>query len=287
MEEKEIKEQEIVEQEDKQTKKEKIKEEKKEEIKDEKSDLMVIVEAITKGFETLGKKIDTGFEALGKKIDNLGTKIDTGFEALGKKIDNVNDNIGKLTDTFKKYMSRENEWNSLKLYLDEIEETLKDELELRNYNLHIESEQEGADFLIKLKEIIKEGNETKEEIKAYIIIEVKEFPSNDNIKKAYEQIEKVYDNITPREITKTIKKEITIKKGGKKEKQTIEETITIKIPIIGAILFRFWRETPQKLKEKVNNVIKEGIDKFYDFHIGYFYKEKYYILRLKGKDVKS
>ena len=145
-----------MEEKDKQTKKEEIKEEKKEEIKEEKSDLMVIVEAITKGFETLGKKIDTGFEALGKKIDNLGTKIDTGFEALGKKIDNVNDNIEKLTDTFKKYMSRENEWNSLKLYLDEIEETLKDELELRNYNLHIESEQEGADFLIKLKEIIKE-----------------------------------------------------------------------------------------------------------------------------------
>jgi hypothetical protein len=287
MEEKEIKEQEIVEQEDKQTKKEKIKEEKKEEIKEEKSDLMVIVEAITKGFETLGKKIDTGFEALGKKIDNLGTKIDTGFEALGKKIDNVNDNIGKLTDTFKKYMSRENEWNSLKLYLDEIEETLKDELELRNYNLHIESEQEGADFLVKVKEIIKEGNETKEEIKAYIIIEVKEFPSNDNIKKAYEQIEKIYDSITPKEITKPIQKEITIKKGGKKEKQIIEETITIKIPIIGAILFRFWKETPQKLKEKVNDVIKEGIDKFYDFHIGYFYKEKYYILRLKGKDVKG
>ena len=298
MEEKEIKEQEIVEQEDKQTKKEKIKEEKKEEIKDEKSDLMVIVEAITKGFETLGNKIDTGFEALGKKIDNLGTKIDTGFETLGKKIDtgfnnlgtkidNVNDNIGKLTDVFKKYMSRENEWTSLTLYLDEIEETLKDELELRNYNLHIESEQEGADFLVKLKEIIKEGNETKEEIKAYIIIEVKEFPSNDNIKKAYEQIEKIYDSITPKEITKPIQKEITIKKGGKKEKQIIEETITIKIPIIGAILFRFWKETPQKLKEKVNDVIKEGIDKFYDFHIGYFYKEKYYILRLKGKDVKG
>jgi hypothetical protein len=264
MEEKEIKEQEIIEQEDKQTK--------KEEMREEKSDLVVIVEAITKGFETLGNKIDN----LGNKIDNLGTKID-----------NVNDNIGKLTDTFKKYMSRENEWNSLKLYLDEIEETLKDELELRNYNLHIESEQEGADFLVKVKEIIKEGNETKEEIKAYIIIEVKEFPSNDNIKKAYEQIEKVYDSITPKEITETIQKEITIKKSGKKEKQTIEETITIKIPIIGAILFRFWKETPQKLKEKVNNVIKEGIDKFYDFHIGYFYKEKYYILRLKGKDVKG
>jgi hypothetical protein len=256
IEEKEIKEQEIIEQEDKQAK--------KEEIKEEKSDLMVIVEAITKGFETLGNKIDTGFEALGKKID-------TGFETL----------------TFKKYMSRENEWNSLKLYLDEIEETLKDELELRNYNLHIESEQEGADFLVKVKEIIKEGNETKEEIKAYIIIEVKEFPSNDNIKKAYEQIEKVYESITPKEISKPIQKEIAIKKGGKKEKQTIEETIIIKIPIIGAILFRFWKETPQKLKEKVNNVIKEGIDKFYDFHIGYFYKEKYYILRLKGKDVKG
>jgi len=276
MEEREVKEQEIVEQEDKQTKKEEIKEEKKEEIKNEKSDLMVIVEAITKGFETLGTKIDTGFDALGKKID-------TGFDALGKKIDK---GFGELKDVFKKYMSRENEWTSLKLYLDEIEETLKDELELRNYNLHIESEQEGADFLIKLKETIKEGNETKEEIKAYIIIEVKEFPSNDNIKKAYEQIEKVYDNINPKEIPRTIQKEITIKKGGKKEKQIIKETITIKIPIIGAILFRFWRETPQKLKEKVNNVIKEGIDKFYDFHIGYFYKEKYYILRLKGKDVK-
>ena len=276
MEEREVKEQEIVEQEDKQTKKEEIKEEKKEEIKNEKSDLMVIVEAITKGFETLGTKIDTGFDA-------LGTKIDTGFDALGKKIDK---GFGELKDVFKKYMSRENEWTSLKLYLDEIEETLKDELELRNYNLHIESEQEGADFLIKLKETIKEGNETKEEIKAYIIIEVKEFPSNDNIKKAYEQIEKVYDNINPKEIPRTIQKEITIKKGGKKEKQIIKETITIKIPIIGAILFRFWRETPQKLKEKVNNVIKEGIDKFYDFHIGYFYKEKYYILRLKGKDVK-
>jgi len=283
MEEREVKEQEIVEQEDKQTKKEEIKEEKKEEIKNEKSDLMVIVEAITKGFETLGTKIDTGFDALGKKIDALGTKIDTGFDALGKKIDK---GFGELKDVFKKYMSRENEWTSLKLYLDEIEETLKDELELRNYNLHIESEQEGADFLIKLKETIKEGNETKEEIKAYIIIEVKEFPSNDNIKKAYEQIEKVYDNINPKEIPRTIQKEITIKKGGKKEKQIIKETITIKIPIIGAILFRFWRETPQKLKEKVNNVIKEGIDKFYDFHIGYFYKEKYYILRLKGKDVK-
>ena len=249
MNEREVKEQEIVKQEDKQTKKEEIKEEKKEEIKEEKSDLMVIVEAITKGFEILGNKIDTGFETLGKKID-------TGFENLGKKIDT---GFGELKDVFKKYMSRENEWTLLKLHLDEIKKTLKDELKLENYSLHIESEQEGADFLIK----VKERNETKEEIKAYIIVEVKEFPSNDNIKKAYEQIEKVYDNITQKEITKTIQEE------------------TIKIPIIGAILFRFWRETPEELKEIAYGIIKEGMNKFYDFHIGYFYNNRYNKISLK------
>jgi hypothetical protein len=294
MEEREIKEQEIVEQEDKQTKKEEIKEEKKEEIKNEKSDLMVIVEAITKGFETLGNKIDTGFEALGKKIDtgfetlgnkidNLGTKIDTGFEALGKKIDT---GFGELKDVFEKYISRENEWTSLNLYLNKINKILKDELKLKNYRFRIESEQEGADFLVKVKEIMKEGNETKEEIKAYIIIEVKNFPSDDNIEKAYNQIKKIYDDITPKEITKPIQKEITIKKGGKKEKQIIEETIIIKIPIIGAILFRFWEEMPKKLKETAYSILKEKINEFYDFHIGYFYEKSYYIIRLK-EDVKG
>jgi hypothetical protein len=246
--------------------------EEKEEIKKEKSDLMIIVEAITKGFEILGNKID----ALGKKIDALGTKIDTGFETLGKKIDT---GFGELKDVFEKYISRENEWTSLNLYLNKIEKTLKDELKLKNYRLHIESEQEGADFLIKVKE--------KEEIKAYIIIEVKNFPSDDNIEKAYNQIKKIYDSINPKEITKTIQKEITIKKGGKKEKQIIEETITIKIPIIGTILFRFWRETPEKLKETAYSILKEKINEFYDFHIGYFYQKSYHILRLKEKDVKG
>ena len=273
MEEKEIKEQEIVEQEDKQAKKEEIKEEKKEEeIKEEKSDLMVIVEAITKGFETLGKKIDTGFEALGKKIDNLGTKIDTGFEILGKKIDagfnnlgtkidNVNDNIGKLTDVLKKYMSRENEWTSLKLYSDEVKKIIEKELNLTNYRFYYESKENGADFLIKVMEIIKEKNETKEETKAYIIVEVKDFPSENSIIKAYEQIEKA------------IKEDIPSKKGKK--------TITFKVPVIATILFRFCEEDPLELAEIIRNVLKEKVNvKFYDFHIGCFYGNRYYIISL-------
>ncbi len=154
----------------------KDKQTKKEEIKEEKSDLMVIVEAINKGFEilgnkidalgtkidagfeALGKKIDTGFETLGKKIDALGTKIDN----LGTKIDNVNDNIGKLTDVFKKYMSRKNEWTLLKLYSDEVKKIIEKELNLTDYRFHYESKENGADFLIKVMEIIKEENETKE-----------------------------------------------------------------------------------------------------------------------------
>jgi len=246
---------------DKQTKKEEIKEEKKEEIKDEKSDLMVIVEAITKGFETLGNKIDTGFEALGKKIDTgfetLGKKIDAGFNNLGTKIDNVNDNIGKLTDVFKKYMSRKNEWTLLKLYSDEVKKIIEKELNLTDYRFHYESKENGADFLIKVMEIIKEENETKEEIKAYIIVEVKDFPSENSIIKAYEQIEK------------TIKEE-----KGKK-------TITFKVPVIATILFRFWEEDPLELVEIIRNVLKEKVNiKFYDFHIGCFYGNKYHIISL-------
>jgi predicted RNase H-like nuclease (RuvC/YqgF family) len=242
---------------------EKDKQTKKEEIKKEKSDLMVIVEAINKGFEmlgnkidALGKKIDTGFEALGKKIDALGNKIDN----LGKKIDNVNDNIGKLTDVFEKYISRKNEWTSLNLYLNKIEKTLKDELNLKNYRLHIESEQEGADFLVKIKE--------KNEIKAYIIVEVKDFPSENSIIKAYEQIEK------------TIKEDIPLEhKEEKKEKG--KKTITFKVPVIATILFRFWEEDPLELVEIIRNVLKEKVNvKFYDFHIGCFYGNKYYIISL-------
>jgi len=163
-------------------KEEKDKQAKKEEIKEEKSDLMVIVEAITKGFETLGTKIDTGFEALGKKIDtgfnNLGTKMDKGF--------------GELKDVFKKYMSRENEWTSLKLYSDEVKKIIEKELNLTNYRFHYESKENGADFLIKIED--KESDE----IKAYIIVEVKEFPSENSIIKAYEQIEKtIKEDIPP------------------------------------------------------------------------------------------
>jgi len=265
MEEKEIKEQEIVEQEDKQAKKEEIKEEKKEEIKDEKSDLMVIVEAITKGFETLGNKIDnlgtkidTGFEALGNKIDALGTKIDTGFNNLGTKIDK---GFGELKDVFKKYMSRENEWTSLKLYSDEVKKIIEKELNLTNYRFYYESKENGADFLIKVMEIIKEKNETKEETKAYIIVEVKDFPSENSIIKAYEQIEKA------------IKEDIPSKKGKK--------TITFKVPVIATILFRFCEEDPLELAEIIRNVLKEKVNvKFYDFHIGCFYDNRYYIISL-------
>ena len=225
---------------------EKDKQTKKEEIRKEKSDLMVIVEAINKGFEILGNKID----ALGTKIDAgfeaLGKKIDTGFETLGKKIDK---GFGELKDVFEKYISRENEWTSLNLYLNKIEKTLKDELKLKNYRLHIESEQEGADFLVK----IKENNETK----AYIIVEVKDFPSENSIIKAYEQIEK------------TIKEE-----KGKK-------TITFKVPVIATILFRFWEEDPLELVEIIRKVLKEKVNiKFYDFHIGCFYGNKYHIISL-------
>ena len=228
----------------------KDKQTKKEEIKKEKLDLMLIVEAINKGFEILGNKIDAGFEALGKKID-------TGFETLGKKIDK---GFGELKDVFEKYISRENEWTSLNLYLNKIEKTLKDELKLKNYRLHIESEQEGADFLVK----IKENNETK----AYIIVEVKDFPSENSIIKAYKQIEK------------TIKEE-----KGKK-------TITFKVPVIATILFRFWEEDPSELVETANKVLekrkeisKEKVNiKFYDFHIGYYYNnDKYQIISLYKK----
>jgi hypothetical protein len=225
---------------------EKDKQTKKEEIKEEKSDLMVIVEAITKGFETLGKKIDTGFEALGNKIDNLGTKIDKGF--------------GELKDVFKKYMSRENEWTSLNLYLNKIEKTLKDELKLKNYRLHIESEQEGAVFLVKIKE--------KNETKAYIIVEVKDFPSENSIIKAYEQIEKSIKNYIPPE-----------HREEKKEKG--KNIITFKVPVIATILFRFWEEDPLELSEIIRNVLKEKVNiKFYDFHIGCFYGNRYYIISL-------
>jgi hypothetical protein len=222
--------------------------------KKEKSDLMVIVEAINKGFETLGNKIDAGFEALGKKID-------TGFETLGNKIDTLGTKIdkgfGELKDVFEKYISRENEWTSLNLYLNKIEKTLKDELKLKNYRLHIESEQEGADFLVKIKE--------NNEIKAYIIVEVKEFPSENSIIKAYEQIEK------------TIKNYIPSKKGKK--------TITFKVPVIATILFRFWEEDPLELVEIIRNVLKEKVNiKFYDFHIGCFYDNKYYIISLFNYD---
>jgi Flp pilus assembly pilin Flp len=277
MEEKEIKEQEIVEQEDKQTKKEEIKEEKKEEIKDEKSDLMVIVEAITKGFETLGKKIDTGFEALGKKIDNLGTKIDTGFEALGNKIDNLGTKIdkgfGELKDVLKKYMSRENEWTSLKLYSDEMKEIIGKELNLTDYRFHYESKENGADFLIKVMEIIKEKNETKEETKAYIIVEVKDFPSENIIIKACEQIEKSIKNYIPPE-----------HREEKKEKG--KNIITFKVPVIATILFRFWEEDPSELVKIANKALekKKMNIKFYDFHIGYYYNnDKYQIISLYKK----
>jgi hypothetical protein len=264
MEEKEIKEQEIVEQEDKQTK--------KEEIKEEKSDLMVIVEAITKGFETLGNKIDvlgnkidTGFEALGKKIDNLGTKIDKGF--------------GELKDVFKKYMSRENEWTSLKLYSDEVKKIIEKELNLTNYRFYYESKENGADFLIKVMEIVKEENKTKEETKAYIIVEVKDFPSENIIIKAYEQIEKSIKNyILPEH------------REEKKEKG--KKTITFKVPVIATILFRFWEEDPSELVkiankalEKRKEISKEKVNiKFYDFHIGYYYNnDKYQIISLYKK----
>jgi hypothetical protein len=234
----------------------KDKQTKKEEIKKEKSDLMVIVEAITKGFETLGNKIDN----LGNKIDVLGNKIDAGFNNLGTKIDKVNDNIGKLTDVLKKYMSRKNEWTLLNLYLDEIEKTLKDELKLKNYRLHIESEQEGADFLVK----IKENNETK----AYIIVEVKDFPSENSIIKAYEQIEKTIKNYIPPE-----------HREEKKEKG--EKIIIFNVPVIATILFRFWEEDPLELVEIIKKVLKEKVNvKFYDFHIGCFYGNKYYIISL-------
>jgi hypothetical protein len=150
-------------------------------------------------------------------------------------------------------MSRKNEWTSLNLYLNKIEKTLKDELKLKNYRLHIESEQEGADFLVK----IEENNETK----AYIIVEVKNFPSENSIIKAYEQIEE------------TIKNYIPSKKGKK--------TITFKVPVIATILFRFWEEDPLELVEIIRNVLKEKVNiKFYDFHIGCFYGNKYHIISL-------
>jgi hypothetical protein len=233
---------------------EKDKQTKKEDIKKEKSDLMVIVEAINKGFEILGNKIDTGFEALGKKIDALGTKIDKGF--------------GELKDVFKKYMSRENEWTSLKLYSDEVKEIIGKELNLTDYRFHYESKENGADFLIKVMEIMKEENETKEETKAYIIVEVKEFPSENSIIKAYEQIEK------------TIKEDIPLEhKEEKKEKG--KKTITFKVPVIATILFRFCEEDPLELVEIIRNVLKEKVNiKFYDFHIGCFYGNKYYIISL-------
>ena len=229
-------------------KEEKDKQAKKEEIKEEKSDLMVIVEAITKGFETLGTKIDTGFEALGKKIDNLGTKMDKGF--------------GELKDVFKKYMSRENEWTSLKLYSDEVKKIIEKELNLTNYRFHYESKENGADFLIKIED--KESDE----IKAYIIVEVKEFPSENSIIKAYEQIEK------------TIKEDIPPEhKEEKKEKG--EKIITFKVPVIATILFRFWEEDPSELSEIIRKVLKEKVNiKFYDFHIGCFYGNRYYIISL-------
>lgn len=229
-------------------KEEKDKQAKKEEIKEEKSDLMVIVEAITKGFETLGTKIDTGFEALGKKIDNLGTKMDKGF--------------GELKDVFKKYMSRENEWTSLKLYSDEVKKIIEKELNLTNYRFHYESKENGADFLIKIED--KESDE----IKAYIIVEVKEFPSENSIIKAYEQIEK------------TIKEDIPPEhKEEKKEKG--KKTITFKVPVIATILFRFWEEDPLELSEIIRKVLKEKVNiKFYDFHIGCFYGNRYYIISL-------
>jgi len=283
MEEKEIKEQEIVEQEDKQAKKEEIKEEKKEEIKDEKSDLMVIVEAITKGFETLGNKIDnlgtkidTGFEALGNKIDALGTKIDTGFNNLGTKIDK---GFGELKDVFKKYMSRENEWTSLKLYSDEVKKIIEKELNLTNYRFYYESKENGADFLIKVMEIIKEENKTKEETKAYIIVEVKDFPSENIIIKACEQIEKAIKNYIPPE-----------HREEKKEKG--KKTITFKVPVIATILFRFWEEDPSELVKTANKALekrkeisKEKVNiKFYDFHIGYYHNnDKYQIISLYKK----
>jgi len=263
MEEKEIKEQEIVEQEDKQAK--------KEEIKDEKSDLMVIVEAITKGFETLGNKID----ALGNKIDTLGTKIDNVNDNIGK----VNDNIGKLTDVLKKYMSRENEWTSLKLYSDEVKKIIEKELNLTNYRFYYESKENGADFLIKVMEIIKEENKTKEEIKAYIIIEVKDFPSENIIIKAYEQIEKSIKNYIPSE-----------HREEKKEKG--EKIIIFNVPVIATILFRFWEEDPSELVEIANKALekrkeisKEKVNiKFYDFHIGYYHNnDKYQIISLYKK----
>jgi hypothetical protein len=229
---------------------EKDKQTKKEEIKNEKSDLMVIVEAITKGFETLGNKIDAGFEA-------LGTKIDAGFNNLGIKIDK---GFGELKDVFEKYISRKNEWTSLNLYLNQIEKTLKDELKLKNYRFHIESEQEGADFLVKIKE--------NNEIKAYIIVEVKDFPSENSIIKAYEQIEKAIKNYIPSE-----------HREEKKEKG--KKTITFKVPVIATILFRFWEEDPLELVEIIRNVLKEKVNiKFYDFHIGCFYNNKYYIISL-------
>jgi hypothetical protein len=245
----EMEEKEVKEQEDKQTK--------KEEIKDEKSDLMVIVEAINKGFETLGNKID----ALGNKIDTgfetLGKKIDTGFNNLGTKIDK---GFGELKDVFEKYISRENEWTSLNLYLDKIEKTLKDELKLKNYRFHIESEQEGADFLVKIRE--------KNETKAYIIVEVKEFPSENSIIKAYEQIEKTIKNYIP-------------SKHRKEKKEKGKKTITFKVPVIATILFRFWEEDPLELAEIIRNVLKEKVNiKFYDFHIGCFYGNKYHIISL-------
>jgi hypothetical protein len=268
MEEKEVKEQEIVEQEDKQTKKEEIKEEKKEEIKEEKSDLMVIVEAITKGFETLGNKIDTGFETLGNKIDNLGTKIDNVNDNIGK----VNDNIGKLTNALKKYMSRENEWTSLKLYSDEMKEIIGKELNLTDYRFHYESKENGADFLIKVKEIIKEGNKTKEETKAYIIIEVKDFPSENIIIKACEQIEKAIKNYI-------------LPKHREKKKEKGKKIITFKVPVIATILFRFWEEDPSELVKIANKALenKKMNIKFYDFHIGYYHKDKYQIISLYKK----
>jgi len=254
MEEKEIKEQE-----DKQTKKEEIKEEKKEEIKDEKSDLMVIVEAITKGFETLGNKIDA-----------LGTKIDTGFNNLGTKIDK---GFGELKDVFKKYMSRENEWTSLKLYSDEVKKIIEKELNLTNYRFHYESKENGADFLIKIED--KESDE----IKAYIIVEVKDFPSENIIIKAYEQIEKAIKNYIPSE-----------HREEKKEKG--EKIIIFNVPVIATILFRFWEEDPSELVETANKVLekrkeisKEKVNiKFYDFHIGYYYNnDKYQIISLYKK----
>jgi hypothetical protein len=236
---------------------EKDKQTKKEEIKKEKSDLMVIVEAITKGFETLGNKIDA-----------LGTKIDTGFETLGKKIDNVNDNIGKLTDVFKKYMSRENEWTSLKLYSDEVKKIIEKELNLTNYRFYYESKENGADFLIKVMEIIKEENKTKEETKAYIIVEVKDFPSENSIIKAYEQIEKAIKNYIP-------------PKHREEKKEKGEKIIIFKIPVIATILFRFWEEDPLELVEIIRKVLKEKVNvKFFDFHIGCFYNNKYYIISL-------